>query len=300
LGWFGTNILCHWNGVNQLVVRELHGAEFIQRGTFELDSPARPLGATYNPTRQLLAWAAGTSSNSIFLVSLAAPGRQMELKSDVPGLIPFRFGEDGDYLAALSGDRTFLRAWKVETGQMVASSDGVNRAATFALGGRVLAVAVARGNDHEIEFYDLAHPDQPRRRVPGKDYPSVSLAVSSDGGLVALSTYGGRVRLFDPANGDWIDDLHGHLNAVNGAAFSADGRRLISAGSAREAIKIWDVDTRQELLTFEGRSSGLETARWSSDGDVILAGPPWQAWRAPSWEEIAAAEAMERASNSQP
>jgi hypothetical protein len=23
---------------------------------------------------------------------------------------------------------------------------------------------------------------------------------------------------------------------------------------------------------------------------VILAGPPWQAWSAPSWEEIAAAE----------
>ena len=28
-------------------------------------------------------------------------------------------------------------------------------------------------------------------------------------------------------------------------------------------------------------------------GDVILAGPPWQAWTAPSWEEIATAEARE-------
>jgi hypothetical protein len=27
---------------------------------------------------------------------------------------------------------------------------------------------------------------------------------------------------------------------------------------------------------------------------VILAGPPWQAWIAPSWEEIAAAEAATR------
>jgi hypothetical protein len=26
---------------------------------------------------------------------------------------------------------------------------------------------------------------------------------------------------------------------------------------------------------------------------VILAGPPWQAWSAPSWEEIAAAEAKD-------
>jgi hypothetical protein len=27
---------------------------------------------------------------------------------------------------------------------------------------------------------------------------------------------------------------------------------------------------------------------------VILAGAPWQAWRAPSWEEIAAAETKEK------
>jgi hypothetical protein len=34
-------------------------------------------------------------------------------------------------------------------------------------------------------------------------------------------------------------------------------------------------------------------AFWSADGDVILAGPPWQAWIAPSWEEIKAAEAKD-------
>lgn len=45
-------------------------------------------------------------------------------------------------------------------------------------------------------------------------------------------------------------------------------------------------------LLLAGRCTGstIEAARWSADGDVILAGSPWQAWRAPSWEEIAAAE----------
>jgi hypothetical protein len=33
---------------------------------------------------------------------------------------------------------------------------------------------------------------------------------------------------------------------------------------------------------------------------VILAGSPWQAWRAPSWKEIAAAEAKEKTENKQP
>lgn len=226
------------------------------------------------------------------------PGRRIELRSDVPGLVPFRFSEDGDYLAATK-ERDSLRAWNVETGQIVAFIGG-HKDATFAVDGQVLVVAINQGNDdHEIAFYDLAHTGQPPRRVPGRNQIG-SLAVSPDGGLVASSTMGGRVRLYDPAKGEWIEDLHGHLNAAFGIAFSSDGRRLISAGGGREAVKLWDVGTRQELLTLSGTGSYLGSARWSADGDVILVGAPWQAWRAPSWEEIAAAEAKEKAESKQP
>jgi WD40 repeat protein len=128
-----------------------------------------------------------------------------------------------------------------------------------------------------------------------------ALAVSPDGGLVALSTYGGQVRLFDLAKGEWIEDLHGHLNGVHGLAFSADGRRLISSSlGGRETVKLWDVGTRQELLTLGGIGAYLKVARWSADGDLIFVGAPWQAWRAPSWEEIAAAEAKEKTETKQP
>lgn len=75
-----------------------------------------------------------------------------------------------------------------------------------------------------------------------------------------------------------------------GVAFSPAGRRLISASGGREAVKLWDVGTRQELLTLSGTGSPLDAARWTADGDMILRGSPWQAWRAPSWEEIDAAE----------
>ena len=314
LGWFGANILCHWNGTNQIIVRELRGTEFIQRGAIALKSSTRPTGFAYNATRQLLAWTEGTSPPSVCMASLAAPGRRMELKSDVPGLVPFRFSEDGNYLAAITLERviaTFnhfneggnyltavtaggdsLRAWNVETGQIVASVGGVISDATFAAGGRVMVVAIEKSNGHEIGFYDLAHPYRAPRRVPDRHF-SWSLAVSPAGGLVASSSGGGQVRLFDPARGGWIEDLHGHLNAVFGVAFSPDGRRLISASGGRETVKLWDVGTRQQLLTLDGAGSFMDVARWSADGDVILGGAPWQAWRAPSCEEIEAAEAAQ-------
>jgi WD40 repeat protein len=188
-------------------------------------------------------------------------------------LVPFRFSEDGNYLAAWTKGQDTLRVWNVETVQIVASIGEHVYDATIAAGGRVLVAAINKGNDHEIVFYDLVHPDRAPRRVRGR-HDSDSLAVSPDGGLVAASTGGGLVRLFDPAKGELIKDLHGHLNAVFSIAFSADGRRLISTSGGREAVKLWDVGTWQELLTLSGAGSRLDAARWSADGDVILAGAP--------------------------
>ncbi len=298
-GKFGTNLLCLWNGTNQILVSELQGSELVQRGAITLDSGKRPTGAAYNPARRLLAWSEGGNSASVYVANLATPARRIELRSDVPGGIPVRFSDDGSYLAAINEGRDSLRVWNVETGQVVASIGGFMSAGSFAAGGRVLGVVIPSVVDHEVRFYNLVQPDQPPRVFPGRNY-SETMTVSADGGLVASSTTGGRVQLFDPAKGELIETIHGHMNAAVGLAFSADGRRLISASGGREAVKLWDVGTRQELLTLAGTGSYLSRAHWSADGNVILAGPPWQAWRAPTWEEIAAAEEKEKAEMKKP
>ena len=103
-------------------------------------------------------------------------------------------------------------------------------------------------------------------------FPGEILATT--GGFARWRTGGfvhrdGQVRLFDPAKGELIESLHGHSNAAFGIAFSPDGRRLISASGGREAIKLWDVGTRQELLTLGGAGSvsarGQMECRWGRD-----------------------------------
>lgn len=109
--------------------------------------------------------------------------------------------------------------------------------------------------------------------------------------------------MFDASKAKLIGAVHGHLNGASGVAFSPDGRRLISTAGGQEAVKVWDFGTGQELLellTLEGTGSLLDAARWSTDGDVILIGPTWQSWRAPSWAEIAAAEVKEKAEGGKP
>jgi WD40 repeat protein len=182
----------------------------------------------------------------------------------------------------------------------VASINQFYTDACFAANGRVLVVATDHRSGHEIGFYDLPRPNQVPRRFPGR-LLSPGLAVSPYDGLVAASTHSGPVRLFDPAIGE-LEALHGHLTSSMGIAFSPDGSRLVSASWGREAVKLWDVGTRQELLTLAGVDPTTETyvVKWSADGDVILAGPPWQSWSAPSWDEIAAAEAKEKTEFNQP
>jgi len=294
LGCFSPNLLCLWNGSNQILVGELSGTEFVQRGAIQLNSGKRPSGFTYNPSHQLLAWSEGASSPSIYLASLATPGIRIELRSDVSGLLPLRFSEDGSYLVAGTRERNALRAWNVETRQSVAFVKKYYMDACFAANRRVLAVATLDGIGHDVSFYDLDRPDRLPRRFPGS-LLAPALASSPNGGLIAASTHTGLVRLFDTVRGE-LESLHGHLNGCLGVAFSPNESRLISTDGGEEAVKLWDVETRQELLNLTGLSGTADNyaASWSADGQVIFVGPPWQAWTAPSWEEIAAEEAKDK------
>jgi serine/threonine protein kinase/WD40 repeat protein len=295
LGRFDGNALWHWNGSDQMIMHELRGAQFVERaaGSLNSNSGQRPLGLAYDAAHELVAWAEGISPKSVYLMHLARPGDRVELKCDSAGLIPILFSADGSYVAAATKAKDALRVWNRQTGQIVASIDEHFYDATFAAGGGALVVALEQGSDHRIAFFDLAHADRGPRLVPGRSF-SRSLAVSPAGGLVASSAGDGQVRLFNPAGGELMGSLYGHLNSAFGIAFSGDGQRLISASGGRESIKLWDVRTQQELLTLSGTGSLLFAARWSADGDTILAGAPWQAWSAPSWEEIAAAESKEK------
>jgi WD40 repeat protein len=241
---------------------------------------------------------------SLSLASLTAPNSRIELRCDIPGLLPFRFSEDGTHLMAWTKGRGSLRVWNVATAQIVTSIGGPISDSAFAAGGRVLVVAMGKDNNnsHEIRFYDLAHPERAPQSVPGRDFLK-TLAVSPDGGLVVTPTIGGQLRLFDPIKGKLIESLHGHLNGADGVAFSPDGRRLVSTSVGREAFKLWDVATRQELLTLSAAATGglVAAVKWSADGHmIIVAGAPWLSWRAPSWEEIAEAEAKEKREIKQP
>jgi WD40 repeat protein len=64
--------------------------------------------------------------------------------------------------------------------------------------------------------------------------------------------------------------LRGHDNAVSSAAWSPDGRRIVSS-SNDATVRVWNADGTGEPLTLRTSNEAVNTASWSPDGRRIVA-----------------------------
>ncbi|WP_325034773.1 WD40 repeat domain-containing protein [Nostoc sp. 'Lobaria pulmonaria (5183) cyanobiont'] len=65
--------------------------------------------------------------------------------------------------------------------------------------------------------------------------------------------------------------LAGHRSYVCAIAFSPDGQHLAS-GSADCTVKLWDVNTGQELYTLDNHSDWVNSVAFSPDGKTLVSG----------------------------
>jgi WD40 repeat protein len=137
--------------------------------------------------------------------------------------------------------------------------------------------------------------------LPAQTWGVSGLAFSPAGTLFATSSNDGTVNLWDASQRKLVDVLRGHLLGVSSVTFSPDGQRLATISHGNEAVKLWDVETRQEVATLSGLGSMFESVEFSPDGTHLVAinmERTAYVWRAPSSEQIAAAERQAAAQSS--
>ncbi len=144
---------------------------------------------------------------------------------------------------------------------------------------KALLLAVAAGQldsaaTQTIRTVLLGSPDV----VAATGHDVTSVALSPDGATVATATNGGTIWLYAADSLRQVGrlDLDGQ-GPVNGLAFTADGRRLVSWGGTRTdtgpnptSIVVWDLASRKPVGTPFGQAWPGGGGGLLADGDTLL------------------------------
>ncbi len=175
------------------------------------------------------------------------------------------FSPDGRRIVTASDDRT-ARVWDVQTGEEIAAlreHTAPVRSAVFSPDGlRVVSTQMAQRSG---------------------DVTSDNNTVTSNDSIALL---------WDALSGRVIRRFEGHGAQVYDAAFSPDGKRIVTA-SFDNTARIWDAATGATIAVLSGHSDSVRSAAFSPQGDRIVtasADKTARVWDAEAGKTIAVLE----------
>ncbi|AFY44597.1 protein kinase [Nostoc sp. PCC 7107] len=169
---------------------------------------------------------------------------------------------DGQILASGSDDNT-IKLWEVSTGTVLhrVAHRYILKAKSYARRGAIRRTILHNSGKCRKEILTLT----------GHSSSVNSVAISSDGQILASGSDDKTIKLWSVTTGSEIRTLSGHSSSVNSVAISSDGQ-ILASGSDDKTIKLWSVTTGSEIRTLSGHSSSVNSVAISSDGQILASG----------------------------
>jgi len=201
------------------------------------------------------------SADQIVRVWDVASGRELtKIDGHKDRILGMAFSPDGALLATSSeGEDPAIRCWDPATGKLVHEIAGGARSIVFLPDGKTI-----QGVDRtSVTNYPMAGEKQLVRRLGS----GTSLAISSDGGTVAVadSLSRQRIKLYRTSDRPSLQYLRGHLGSPNSGAFSPNASWFaISADRSQEA-HVWNLPKEAGYFMLRGHTAPVQAVAFSPD-----------------------------------
>ena len=191
------------------------------------------------------------------------------------------FGPDGR--AVSGGTDGTVRVWDLQTGKQSSVLTGHSATVRFVAYSDRARVAATSSYDGSIRVWNL-ETGKEVRTLAGHGGPDdlMSLCFSPDGKYLLAPAADLSLRLVDVAAGKEIKRIR--TEHAYCAAFSPDGKRIVTGGYLDRIVRVWDIESGTTLHSYEGHTGGVTCVTFFPDGKRIASGGmdgTVRVWRAP-------------------
>ncbi|BAY82530.1 WD-40 repeat-containing serine/threonine protein kinase [Calothrix parasitica NIES-267] len=221
--------------------------------------------------------ASGDSANNIILLN---PDSSIKIKAHTglfSGVKSLCFSSDGKIIVSGGGDAT-VKLWDVKTRNIIrnlkAHRKSVNSVAVSA-NGRFIA---SGSTDNKVIIWSLKTGKIINTLDTGSKVNSI--AFSPDAEMIATGGEGYNIKLWEVITRQEIctlDSMHWVKKgvyseiSVKSITFSPNGE-ILATSSYNNDIKLWDVNTKEEICTLTGHSGKVNSLVFSPDGQTLFSG----------------------------
>lgn len=200
-------------------------------------------------------------------------------------------GHTGSVLSVAANDQAGLSVSADGTMRLWNLTDGAEMPVTFDLdGGIANSAAISRDGktgitgmfDGSVILWNL-ESGEPIRRLEGHTDIVNSVGFSPDESQILSASMDRTIRLWNVSNGREVQNIESP-GAILKAAFSPDGHYAVTGSADKTAasglpvgeqdrtVRVWNLDTGEEVQRFEPKSGFVRAVAFSPDGSHVLSG----------------------------